>query len=257
MATAVEQTPAREPAALAASTLCEAFQITSAERPDAGRAAHAGRRSRRSPGGEYAERGRADRRRPRRARVGRGDTRRAHAGQPARVQSGRHAPRCTSARPRSRSTTPRRPSRSSTCSRTPATGGRDRAGVPAGRPAAAGAPRWHRARSCSIDADEGGTISLAELEEMERRRASTSSDMAGGRAGRRRDADLHVGHDRPAEGRQITHANVMAEVRGMGHRLPAAPRRAQGRPSCRRRTSPTVVARTTSARSRTASRSPR
>ena len=35
MATAVEQSPAREPAALAASTLCEAFQITAAERPDA------------------------------------------------------------------------------------------------------------------------------------------------------------------------------------------------------------------------------
>src|SRR3954470_2806992 len=55
MATAVEKTPAREPAALAASTLCEAFQITSAERPDA--VAH------RTPGdgvvitwAEYAER---------------------------------------------------------------------------------------------------------------------------------------------------------------------------------------------------------
>jgi long-subunit acyl-CoA synthetase (AMP-forming) len=55
VATAVEQTPAREPAALAASTLCEAFQITAAERPDA--VAH------RTPGdevsvtwAEYAER---------------------------------------------------------------------------------------------------------------------------------------------------------------------------------------------------------
>ena len=118
----IEQASAEQPAALSAATLCQAFQTTAAERPDAV--------ALRTPGdgvsvtwAEYAQRvpriaaGLAASGRARRHR-------RADAHEPARVQPRRHRRAAPRRDRRSRSTTPPRRSRSSSCSATPPTGSR-------------------------------------------------------------------------------------------------------------------------------------
>ena len=146
--------------------------------------------------------------------------------QPARVPPRRHRRRCTSARRRSRSTTPRRRADRVPVRQRRQPRGRHRARVPAGDPRGSGATRSSTS-SC-----------VEELDPLERPHAvgfDFDARVARGRARRRADADLHVGHDRAAEGRRrLTHANMIAELRGCSTRPRRRAGRAQSRPSCPR-----------------------
>jgi long-subunit acyl-CoA synthetase (AMP-forming) len=221
MATAVEQTPAREPAALAASTLCEAFQITAAERPDA--VAH------RTPGdevsitwGEYAER--VPRIAGGLAALGleRGDTL-------ALMMVNRPEFNLIDCAALHLGVTPF--SIYNTC--TPEqieylfsnaenrVVVAERSFLPVVR--AAAERRGGIEQIVVIDADEAGTVSLERLEEME----ESSFDFARTwKAVKPDDVATLIytsGTTGPPKAVQISHSNVMAEVRGMGNRLKAQP----------------------------------
>ena len=80
-----------------------------------------------------------------------------------------------------------------------------------------------------------GPVSLERLEEMQE---STFDFEATWKAVEPDDVATLIytsGTTGPPKAVQITHSNVMAEVRGMGHRLTAIPRAGAGRHSCRRR----------------------
>ena len=83
-----------------------------------------------------------------------------------------------------------------------------------------------------VDGDEEGTIPLAELEQTDAR-ASTSRP-PGARSSPTTSLTLIYtsGTTGPPKGVQLTHANMMAEVRGCSTRLPAHARRAQPSRSC-------------------------
>ena len=237
---------AGQPAALSAATLCEAFQTTAAERPDAV--------ALRTPGdgvsitwAEYAERvpriaaGLAEPRR-RARRHGRAD-----AHQPARSSTSPTPARCTSARPPFsvyNTSTPEQVEYLFGNAAQP--GGDHRAGVPAGRArgaAAVAGARAHRARSTATRTARSRSTQLEEMGDVELR---LRGGVARGRARRRRDADLHVGHDRPAEGR-AAHA---PQPDGRDPRRGGPPPDRAGRPDhlvpAVARTSPTAGPRTTS-----------
>ena len=222
MATAVEQTPAREPAALAASTLCEAFQITSAERPDA--VAH------RTPGdgvvvtwAEYAER--VPRIAGGLAALGleRGDTL-------ALMMVNRPEFNLIDCAALHLGVTPFSIYNTSSPEQIEYLFSNaenrvvvaEQAFLPVVR--AAAERRGGMEQIVVIDSDEAGTISLQRLEEMEESsfdfertwKAVEPSDVA--------TLIYTSGTTGPPKAVQITHSNVMAEVRGMGRRLPAAPR---------------------------------
>jgi len=221
VATAVEQTPAREPAALAASTLCEAFQITAAERPAA--VAH------RTPGdetsitwAEYAERV------PRIAGglaalgVERGDT-------VALMMVNRPEFNLIDCAALHLGATPFSIYNTSAPEQIEYVFSNaenrvvvvERAFLPVVR--AAAERRGGIEQIVVIDADEDGTVSLERLEEMgasgfdfERTwRAVEPDDVA--------TLIYTSGTTGPPKAVQITHRNVMAEVRGMGQRLAARP----------------------------------
>ena len=190
------------PAALDAKTACEAFQPTAAAHPDRAAIRTEGRRVQLHLG-RVRRAGRAIAAGLAALGVEHGRHGRADAHQPARVPfRGRRAP-CTSARRRSRSTTPTRRSRSSTWSATPA----------ARVVITEQAVRWTRSSPSRDGADAlehvvvvdgdaaDGRISLDELIAGRRRGLRLRGRLAGGGARRPADADLHLGHDRSAQGR--------------------------------------------------------
>ena len=143
------------------------------------------------------------------------------------------SPRCTSARRRSRSTTPPRRSRSSTSSATPATRialterqfvERVLAARDAGTPLET---------IILLDAEPGeslpGRRHLARAGRGGRRRGLRPRGVGRrGRARGRADADLHLRHDRPAEGCDAHAREPARDDRRHAPRLPVAGRRAAG-----------------------------
>ena len=149
---------------------------------------------------ELARRVQPDRRRPRRARRRQGRHGRADAQQPARVHPARPRRRLARRACRSRSTRPPRPSRSPTsCSRRRRQGRDRRDGVPRGLRRGAQGPARDRDRDRRSTAT-GGDHTLDELEAIDPDFDPSRVDRRG-RARRPADADLHLGHDRAAEGR--------------------------------------------------------
>ena len=189
--------------------------------------------------------------------VRRGDTVALLAVEPAGVPRRRHRRDARSAPPRSRSTRRSPSSRPSTSSATPA--------------AACSSPsrRTSRARSPSASAARTALelIVLVEGAHTQRADAGTSCSRRAAPAstsprqppqvvpGRSRDADLHVRHDRRAEGRRAHPPQRRRAVRRAEPRRSGSSRGSARSPGCRWRTSPSGCARTTS-RCTSAGRSP-
>ena len=212
---------ATRPAALDAPTLCHAFQLTAAERPD--------EIALRNPGDaiaitwrEYAER--VERIAAGLAALGveRGDSVGADAAQPARVPPRRHRRPAPRRGPvlglqhrhhgAGRPPVPQRPQPR----------GRHRGALPAQGP---GRGR-RRARGRPPRADRRRRRRHRQPRRARGHRAQQlplRRDLAGGRAGGPRRDHLHVGHHRPAEGRRAEHANAMAECVASAERYPLAP----------------------------------
>ena len=206
--------PAR-PRALDAPTLSHAFQLTAAERPDDV--------ALRTPGDgvaitwrEYAERVEAIAGGLAALGVERGDTVGIMLRQPPRVPPRRHgraAPRRGAVlglqHEHRRAGRPPVPQR-----RQPR---RDHRGALPARPCwppAAHAPEL--AHVVQVDGADDDIISLAELEGTGASALPLRRDLAGGRAGRPRRDHLHVGHDRPAEGRRAHARERDGRVRARG-----------------------------------------
>ena len=206
------------PRSFTAATLCEAFQITAAERPGdvpCARPAAASRSRGTSTraGAAHRRAGWPPRRPPRRHR-------RADAGQPPRVQPRRHgrdAPRRDAVLDLQHLLA--RADRA-TCSGTRQPGRDHRAPVPSTCIA-----RRRIARASSTSSASTTTATARSRSADSRRHGRPDFDfeasLARRRARRRADPHLHVGHDRAAEGR-AAHArrNLMAEIRGVVDALP-------------------------------------
>ena len=148
----------------------------------------------------------AARRRARRARHRSRRPGRAADAQPARVPRRRRRGDARAARHRSRSTTRPRPTRSSTSPGTATRVRRDRRGRRLPRAAPRGArPRCPSLRDVAVIEEPAGGLPDGVLrwdDAARGTRRSISTTPAGDRAAvRPRDGDLHVGHDRAAEGR--------------------------------------------------------
>ena len=184
------------------ATFAEAFRITAARHAERGRRPHARTTTSRSPGPSCAS---ASTRSPAgwpSSASSAGECIAIMLDQPPRVPP-RRPRRVTSARRRSRSTTTSRPSRSSTSSPTPSARIVDhRAGVP--RPAcsrrASELPDLEHVIVVDGDAPEG-SAHARRARGLATPTSTSTPRVARGRARRPADADLHVGHDRPAEGR--------------------------------------------------------
>ena len=235
------------------ATMCEAFQATVARRPDELVALRTAGGAGEITWAEYADRVRADRRRAGGARRRPGDTVGADDGQPPGVPPRATPPRCTSARRRSRSTTRSPPEQIAYLF-------------------ANAGNRWSSCEAQFLDRRRGGRPARDRVEP--RRRASTAPrrghDHAGASSRPRgdpafdfeaawravgpddvADADLHVGHHRPAQGRR---AHARQHARRAARRSTRSCRSRPGRPvhllPAARRTSPTAGAATTSAHDR-------
>ena len=239
----VDRTSAGQPAALSAATLCEAFQTTAAERPDA--------IALRTPGdgvsitwAEYAQRV------PRIAAglaslgVERGDT-------VALMLTNRPEFNIADTGALHLGATAFSVYNTSTPEQVEFLFGNagnrvaitERAFLPVVRAAQQRSPELEHI--VLVDGDEDGTITLDGLEEM----GESSFDFdAAWRAVEPEDVATLIytsGTTGPPKGVQLTHRNLMAEIRAVVDRLPTS--RAAGSPrSCHARTSPTAGPRTTS-----------
>ena len=203
---------AARPLALDAPTLVHAFQYTAAQRPD--------EVALRIPGDavsltwrEYAAARGADRGRARGAGGRARRRRRADAAQPARVQPRRH----------------RGPA-----SRRDAVLGLQHLDARAGRPAVRerrqprGGDRAALPRRRARGRGAAEIVLVEELEQLEERggeQLPLHRDLAGGAALGPRHDHLHVGHDRPAQGRRADARQRDGAVRGERGALPADARR--------------------------------